>query len=92
MAVCEVVGVEECHASGDIPGKGEPEIPVQRDVVIHQHVIQAALGAVLTDDGHVDRSISDCDSKNLAEVGVLQASARSESTRQSPQNLLPLPS
>lgn len=72
--------MEEGHASSNVSGKGKPEVPVQRDVVVHQHVIQTALGAVLTDDGHVGRGISECDSDELADVGVLQVPVHPQNT------------
>ena len=60
------VGVKECHAPGNVLGKREPEVPVERNMFILQYVIETTFRAVLSNDGHVRWNIIQRDSYELA--------------------------
>ena len=66
------LGMEVRHPTCTVRDKGEPEPPVQGDVVILQHVIETSLGAVFTDDARIE--VLDCCSDKLAQVWVVKNS------------------
>lgn len=47
------VRVKKGHATCNIFGKRESEVPVERNLFILQHVIQTPFGAILSNDGHI---------------------------------------
>lgn len=67
--VCVKVGHGPCNVSR----KGEAERPVERDVIVLQHIVKAAFGAVLSDDGHVGHF--EGSTNKLAQVRVIQLPA-----------------
>ena len=69
--------MEVGHASCYVLCKGEPEAPVQWDIIVLQHVIQTSLGTVLRDDAEVC-SLLDCGSDEPAEVRVVQFPVRKQ--------------
>lgn len=65
--------VQVRHSSGDVGAEGKPEAPVERDLLVEQHVVQASFGAVLRYYGNVGRL--DAASDELAQVGVIELPA-----------------
>ena len=63
--------MEEGHSSSNVPSKREPEVPVERNVVVEQHVIQTPFRAVFTDNSHIRWRIFHCSPDKLAQVLVL---------------------
>lgn len=72
-SVVHPVYVEVGHGSRDVRHKGEAERPVERDIIILQHIVETALGTVLSDDGNVGHF--DGSTHKLAKVGMIQFSA-----------------
>ena len=70
----DLFAMEVGHASGRVRGKGESKPPIQGNVVILQHVVETALGAVLADDAQVSH-VLDRGSDEFAQVRVVQDSA-----------------
>ena len=61
------------HGPSNVSSKGEAKGPVEGDVIILQYIVEAALGAVLSDDGHIGNF--EGSANKLAQVGVIQLSA-----------------
>lgn len=68
------VCVEVRHSPSNVGNKGEPEGPVEWNVIIQEHVIQTALGAVLGNNGHIGHF--EGSTNKLAQVGMVQYPVR----------------
>lgn len=63
--------MKEGHPTSNVLSKCESEVPVKGNTVILQHIIEATLWAVLTDDSHIGKRVLDGGSNELAQVLVV---------------------
>ena len=67
----DLLAVQVGHGLGDVCREGEPEVPIERYVVILHDIVEAPLGAVFRQDRYV-LWVLEADSNELADVFVIK--------------------